>query len=90
MSEETRKEGRKKFKKQSLTTFTTLIISAFSLVAALAWNEAIKEMVYQFIGTAGEGWIAMIIYAVVVTIIAVIAILFINAQVAKLEEDDDE
>lgn len=85
-------EKTKKFKLQSIDTFSTLILSAFSLVAALAWNEAIKEVVAQFIGTSGDGWVAMIIYAVIVTILAVIVILAMNAQVAKLKAglEDDE
>ena len=84
-------EKTKKFKLQSIDTFSTLILSAFSLVAALAWNEAIKSLIGQFL-SAGDDWIGMVIYAIIVTILAVIVILAMNAQVAKLKAglEDDE
>ena len=68
----------KKIKKQVKTVekefkskIATLVISAFGLVAALSWNEAILGVFKQYY-TAGEELTAKIIYAFVVTIIAVI------------------
>ena len=48
-----------------------LITAAFGLVAALAWNDLIKTIFTDIFGTAVAIG-AMIIYAIVVTIIAVI------------------
>lgn len=51
-----------------------LSTNAFGLVAALAWNEFIKETVKTYIQPfAGKssGMISLFIYAVIVTILAV-------------------
>ena len=48
---------------------SALITAAFGLVAALAWNEAIKAIFKEIFGTA-EAIAPMLIYAIVVTIAA--------------------
>lgn len=59
-----------------------LITAAFGLIAALAWNGAIKAIFAKVFGDA-EGLTQMIIYAVVVTIIAVIAAIWIGKVAEK-------
>lgn len=61
--------------------FAILITTAFGLVAALAWNEAIKSFINQFGLDAYGPWV----YAVIVTIIAVLLTLWIGkiSQKAK-------
>ena len=59
-----------------------LITAAFGLVAALAWNTAIQEIFRLAFGEQSGVW-AMILYAVVVTIIAVIVTIWIGKVVAK-------
>ena len=59
-----------------------LITAAFGLIAALAWNGAIKAIFAEVFGDA-EGLTQMIIYAVVVTIIAVIAAIWIGKVAEK-------
>ena len=59
-----------------------LITAAFGLVAALAWNGAILAIFQQIFGDA-TSVPAMVIYAVVVTIIAVIATIWIGREAAK-------
>lgn len=56
---------------------TALVTAAFGFVAALSWNDAIKAMITEFIGTA-SAWPYMVLNAVVVTVIAVIAIVLIS------------
>jgi len=56
---------------------TNLVTAAFGFVAALSWNDAIKAMITNFIGTA-SAWPYMVLNAVVVTVIAVIAIVLIS------------
>tara|TARA_Y100000294_G_C8517261_1_gene321384 strand:- start:585 stop:812 length:228 start_codon:yes stop_codon:yes gene_type:complete len=72
-------------RKQITDKLTTLITAAFALVAALAWNDAIKLIFAAYIkpafGVLGEMW-SMIAYAIVVTIIAVVAAIV----VAKISE----
>ena len=54
-----------------------LITAAFGLVAALAWNDAIKAIFAVLFGEQGT-LIAMIIYAVIVTTLAVLATVWIG------------
>ena len=54
-----------------------LITAAFGLVAALAWNGAIKAIFLKVFGTS-EGIVPMLIYAIIVTIIAVLATIWIG------------
>ena len=72
-------------KGQVIDRLTSLIISAFGLVAALAWNGAIQAIFREFFGTA-DGVVSMVTYAVVVTIIAVVVTVWI-AKIANKEED---
>jgi len=60
---------------QVLETIAALMTAAFGLLAALAWNTAIAWAVHQYL-TADEG-IGYCIYAIIITIIAVIATLII-------------
>lgn len=62
---------------------TALIIAAFGLVAALAWNEAIKAIFTRVFGSA-EGLGPMLTYAIVVTVIAVVVTLVIGKIAQRL------
>jgi len=58
-----------------------LASAAFGVVAALAWNSAITALVKQIFGT-GAQIVSLFIYAIIVTILAVI----VMVQLAKLAE----
>jgi len=64
-------------KKEVIEKLAILITTAFGLIAALAWNDAIKQVFIEVFGTA-EGVGPMLVYAVVVTIIAVVATIWIG------------
>ena len=69
------KKQTKEFKKEFSQQVLKLLTSAFGLVAALAWNEVIKEFVSSYIKPAiGEtsGIISLAIYALIVTLLAVL------------------
>ena len=72
------------FKIQLLETTAALITAAFGLVAALAWNEAIKAIIAEFLGADGT-LVGLVVYAIIVTIIAVIATLLIARALGKLK-----
>jgi len=57
----------------------TLILGAFALVAALAWNEAIKSLFEQLLKNSGT-LIGKFVYALIVTGIVVI----ISVQLRKI------
>jgi hypothetical protein len=62
-----------------------LITAAFGLVAALAWNEAIKAIFAAVVGAA-QTIVALFVYAVVVTIIAVYATIKIGKIAAEAKK----
>ena len=62
-----------------------LTTNAFGLVAALAWNNVIKEAVEVYLKPLigkGSGIISLLIYAILITILAVA----ITLQLSKLKE----
>jgi len=79
-----RRDAMSSLKMQILETIAALLTAAFGLIAALAWNEAIKELIAQYF-TAGDALMGLFVYAILVTIIAVIAGLIIARALAKLK-----
>jgi hypothetical protein len=69
-------------KAEVMDKLAALITAAFGLVAALAWNGAIRAIFEAIFGTA-DNITAMLIYAVVVTIIAVLATIWIARSVKR-------
>ena len=62
--------------------FAALLTAAFGLVAALAWNGAIRAIFEAVFGSA-DNIPAMLVYAVVVTIIAVLVTVWIARAVKR-------
>lgn len=60
-----------------------LVISAFGLVAALAWNTAIQAIFAYFFGKQ-SGMEAMLAYAVAVTIAAVVVTVYLTRLASKI------
>ena len=66
----------------------TLATSGFGLVAALAWNSLIQEIVNNYVKKffpEGSGIISLFIYAIVVTILAVIVTLQLSRLLKRLK-----
>lgn len=62
------------FRKEVVRQMLNLATSGFGLVAALAWNEFIKELVNTLIKPVTgrfSGIISLLVYAVIVTLLAV-------------------
>lgn len=66
-----------------LGTMIALATAAFGLIAALAWNKFITDLIGLYLKTGTGVW-AELLYAVVITIIAVIVI----QNLGKLAERD--
>ena len=65
-----------------------LMTVAFGLVAALAWNSSIQALFREIFGTA-DNLVAMFSYALIVTVIAVIATIWIaRLQALAIREDE--
>ncbi|HIH04165.1 MAG TPA: hypothetical protein HA263_10100 [Methanoregulaceae archaeon] len=65
-----------------LTQVAALMTAAFGLVAALAWNGAIQAIFKAVFGTT-DTITGQLIYAVLITIIAVVATIMIARSVAS-------
>lgn len=78
-----------KYQLAVVTQMLSLATNAFGLVAALAWNNVIKEFVEvyikRFVGVE-SGLISLLIYAVIVTALAVI----ITLQMSKFKQTLEE
>lgn len=79
-------------KSEILERVATLITAAFGLVAALAWNEAIKSLFIGPCGKEGAGLLCSIsfggpwLYAVLVTMLAVFMTVWIGRLVGKAKK----
>ena len=64
-------------KTEIIDKLADLITTAFGLVAALAWNSAIQAIFQRFFGPT-QGLVPMVLYAALVTIIAVVTTIWIG------------
>ncbi|MEK7558810.1 MAG: DUF5654 family protein [Patescibacteria group bacterium] len=81
--DKTKKET--KLQVEIIKQMLTLSTSGFGLVAALAWNSLIQEVVNTYVKKwlpGNSGVISLLIYALVVTILAV----FVTLQLSKLSQ----
>lgn len=75
--------------KMIMETMLTLITTAFAFVAGLAWNEAIQKLIEEFY-TAGGAVTGLLIYAVIVTIVAVVVTVLLARIAGKMGIDLDK
>jgi hypothetical protein len=73
-------------KAEVMEKIAALITAAFGLVAALAWNGAIRAIFEAVFGSA-DNIVALLTYAVVVTIIAVLVTIWIARSVKRAKEE---
>jgi hypothetical protein len=76
------KEQTNEVKTQVAGTISNLLTVAFGLIAALAWNSAIQAIIVSVL-PKGSGITGLLIYAIVITIIAVIATIVIARALGK-------
>ena len=90
MAEEkmSKKQMLRELRYEALNTFTNLITAAFGLVAALAWNEAVKEVINRYIAP-GSGLKSQLIYALLVTALAIIITYQLGKLVARFRIEND-
>lgn len=70
-------------------TTTQMIVGAFGLVAALAWNSLVQNAIDRYFGK-GEGLKSGLIYAVAVTVIAVAVSFYLGTIAARFKKDIDD
>ena len=69
-------------KQEVMDKIAALVTAAFGLVAALAWNDAIKAVFKEVFGKA-DAVGPMLIYAIIVTIFAVILTMIVARAALK-------
>jgi hypothetical protein len=69
-----------------LQTMITLAAASLGLVAALAWNEAIKALIRKFLGE-DDSLVGLFIYAILATLIAVVVLLILGRAAARVGGD---
>lgn len=79
-------------KKEVIEKLAALVTAAFGLVAALAWNEAIKALFVGPCGAENAGALCSLssggpwAYAIIVTILAVVATIWIGKTSARAQK----
>ncbi|MFC2164351.1 DUF5654 family protein [Acidobacteriota bacterium] len=74
-------------KGEVIDKIAALVTAAFGLVAALAWNGAIKAIFLEVFGES-EGLGPMLVYAVLVTLIAVLVTIWVGKSAAKAKKEE--
>ncbi len=72
-----------------METILGLITTAFAFVAGLAWNEAIQELIKQFFKTEGT-LTGLFVYAVIVTVVAVLVTVLLARIAGRMGIELDE
>lgn len=78
-----------KFHVELAKQMLTLATAAFGLTAALAWNQFIQELVNTYVKkylSVGSALISMGIYAIIITILAVLVTYQLSKVVKRLED----
>jgi len=66
-----------------LQTMITLASASLGLVAALAWNEAIKALIRKVLGE-DDSLAGLFIYAILATAVAVVVLLVLGRAAARV------
>ncbi len=85
MAEKKQSEEEKRLHVEVIKQMVALSTSGFGLVAALAWNNLIQELVSNYIKKwlpGSSGLISLFIYALIVTFLAV----FVTMQLSRLSQ----
>lgn len=82
------KKEEKKFHEELITQMLTLATSGFGFVAALAWNETIKAIMKEYIEPRipGSGLISQILYALLVSFLAIIVTYQLSKIASKFQK----
>ncbi len=76
-------------KKEIFDKMSTLITSAFGLVAALSWNSAIQSIFSTYYQRPGDDIPSQVIYAGTVTLVAVLITVWFTKYGKKTDQKDE-
>lgn len=77
------------FQREVVDKMSSLATAALGLVAALAWNTAIQKA-FERIPWRDDGLGALLIYAMFVTVVAVLVIIWIGRIAGRLKQAENE
>lgn len=80
--------SKKSFQVEVIRQMLALTTSGFGLVAALAWNNVIQELVNNYVKKyipGNSGLLSLLLYATIVTLLAVAITLQLSQIMQKLE-----
>jgi len=89
IKKKTKKEEEKSLQIELVKQLITLSSSGFGVAAALAWNNVIREFIDRYIARwlpEGSGVLSMLIYAVAVTVLAVVVTLQLSKLLKTVEK----
>jgi len=79
------KEESEKISRQVKEKTLGFIITAFGLVAGLAWNEAIQSLIKSFFAVDKDSILVKFLYAIVMTVVVVIITVYLTRFFSKEE-----
>ncbi len=65
-----------------IATMVSLASAAFGVIAALAWNAFVTEALKRWL-PADSGLIGLLVYAVIVTLLAIVVIVWLGRLAAR-------
>jgi hypothetical protein len=83
------KEELKSVKHEVRNKTVGYIVTAFGLVAGLAWNDAIKSLIEYYFPLTDQSVWAKVIYATILTLIIVLISVYLM-RITKRQEDKKE
>jgi hypothetical protein len=79
-----------RFSRQFLVTMIAVVSTALGVVVALAWNEALQLLFQNLLKSERSRVVGLFIYAVVITAVAVVAIISMGKLAARLDAEPVE
>ncbi|MEI8143043.1 MAG: DUF5654 family protein [Candidatus Berkelbacteria bacterium] len=80
------KEDKKSIREELIKSMLSLSTAGFGLVAALVWNDAIQTFLKEIIPLGSNGLVSKLIYALIVTTIAVAVTYFLGKMLGSAIE----
>lgn len=90
MSKKSQNQKKQKMHVEAVRQMLTLATSGFGLVSALAWNSLVQEFVNSYIKKflpQGSGILSLLIYAIVITLLAVAVTLQLTRLLQRIGGD---
>lgn len=79
-----------RFSRQFLVTMIAVVSTALGVVVALAWNEALQLLFQNLFESQSARVVGLFIYAIVITAVAVVAIISMGKLAARLDAEPVE